>query len=98
MMKTLLSAAAMSILIGSAASAMPMPASPSDTAVKSPDIVKVRRGDDDDWRHERRHWRRHHAYEDRDDWRRHNYHRYSHRPHHWRDRGCFSVGPFWYCS
>lgn len=26
------------------------------------------------------------------------WHRYNHRPHGWRNRGCVAVGPIWFCK
>ncbi|MBN9075239.1 MAG: hypothetical protein J0H84_03380 [Rhizobiales bacterium] len=54
--------------------------------------------------------RPHHSYRDRDHHDRrhyrpgsrydrapHGWHRYRHRPHDWRTRGCIVVGPLWFC-
>jgi hypothetical protein len=48
-----------------------------------------------DRRHyKRRHYRRN-GYRGHDRYR--GWHRYHHRPHGWRSRGCVLVGPLWFC-
>lgn len=44
---------------------------------------------------------RRYSWRDGDDYRYRRYNgwtRYSHRPYGWRDRGCASIGPIWFCS
>jgi hypothetical protein len=41
------------------------------------------------YRHHRHYYRGHNRYR--------GWHRYHHRPRHWRSLGCVVVGPIWYC-
>lgn len=79
----------------SAASAAPAPAGLAGLSQTQSgiELVQHRRG-----HYRNRHFRRggynHRRYRHR------NYrgwHRYSHRPHNWRSRGCVIVGPIWFC-
>lgn len=96
MMKPILSAAALSLIVCTAAWASPPSAGLEFTA--SSDIVKI--GKDDRNRDGMRHNRRdRQAFDnDRRDDRYKSWKRYSYRPYDdWDDRGCVSVGPVWYC-
>jgi hypothetical protein len=107
-MKTVLSAAALSLMACSLAWAVPNTSPNPQLGASTTDLVKIDNRDrdhgkrhwgdqayDNDRRGDRDHWRGQ-AYDN--DWRRHYSHRYSYRPHDWDDRGCINVGPVWYCS
>jgi hypothetical protein len=98
MIKTILPAAAFSLLISSGAWALPSVSSDHQISSSS-SVVKVNDDGDDHGRH--RKWHGDHAFRDDDHgWNDHyrDWHRYSYRPDHWDERGCISVGPVWYCS
>jgi hypothetical protein len=104
MIKSVLSAAALSLLVSSAAWAVPT-ASPVPHFANSFGVLKVGRGDEDRDHHGwDRGWRGHQSYRDDDrEWRGRDdryrsWHRYSYRPDNWEERGCVSIGPVWYCS
>jgi hypothetical protein len=96
MIKPILLGAALSLVASSAALALPNISS----GAKAPsDVWQVGERDHDrgdHWR-KRDRWDDRYSYEDRD-FRYRGKHRYSYRPRDWEERGCFSVGPFWYCS
>jgi hypothetical protein len=96
MMKTLLSAAALSLMVGSMAWASPPAAGLQFT--KNSDVVKVGRDDDKDRDGIRHKWRDREAFDDRRDFRYKSWKRYSYRPYDdWESRGCVMVGPVFYC-
>jgi hypothetical protein len=94
MIKPILLGATLSLLASSAALALPniSAGATAPSAVLHVDKRDHDRGDR--WR--KRDWDDRYSYEDRDRYR--GKHRYSYRPRDWEERGCFSVGPFWYCS
>jgi hypothetical protein len=108
MIRTVLSAAALSLMACSLAWAVPNTSPNPQLGASTTDLLKI---DDRDRDHGKRHWRDQ-AYDndrrgDRDhwrgqaydnDWRRHYSHRYSYCPHDWDDRRCINVSPVWYCS
>jgi hypothetical protein len=102
MIKPILAAAALSILVPSAAWAVPAALPSPQVGAHSSDLLKVGKGDRDRDRYKKRYgkkdWnrRRGHAYRHPDRFR--GWNRYSYRPYDWRDRGCVSFGPFWYCT
>jgi Ni/Co efflux regulator RcnB len=92
MMKPLVLGTMLSLLVSSAALAVPTASPGQQPALHySSDMLKIGRGDDRD-----RHWKGKRAFHDDDRYR--GKKRYSYRPDDWEDRGCVSVGPFWYCS
>jgi hypothetical protein len=98
-MKTILAAA--TALAFLAAPAMAAPSHGQDH-----DIILAKKGEwsgDHGMKH--RDWRDREAYNDRYNNDRYDrgdryrgWSRYSSRPYDWRDRGCISVGPLWYCQ
>jgi hypothetical protein len=96
MLKPIIAAAALSVMVSSAAWAVPAMSPAPQLAIHSSDLLKVGRGDHDKDRYGKKDLRRGHAFRDDDRYR--GKKRYSYRPHDWEDRGCVSIGPFWYCS
>lgn len=105
MKKPVVAAAALSVLISTAAWAVPAASPAIQMQVHASDLLKVGRGDDRDSDHHKYkkrygkkdwNWRRGHAYRHPNRFR--GWNRYSYRPYDWRDRGCISFGPFWYCA
>jgi hypothetical protein len=92
MMKSTVIGTTLSLLVSSAAFALPATHSTQQPGLDSSNVVKIGKGDHD------RHWKGKRAFRDDDfryrGWKR----RYSYRPYDWEDRGCVSIGPFWYCS
>ena len=95
MIKTILPAAAFSLLVSSGAWAFPPVSSDHQLSTRS-SVVKVNDDRDDHGHHNK--WHGDHAFRDNDHDRYRNWHRYSYRPDRWDERGCISVGPVWYCS
>jgi hypothetical protein len=102
MIKPILSAAALSLLMSTAAWAMPH--DPAGAQLAS-DVVKVGKDGHDRNDHGQNHrWHGNqanrdydHRWDDGDDHYR-SWHQYSYRPDDWDERGCVSIGPVWYCS
>src|SRR5262245_50593000 len=97
MIKTILSAAALSLMVGSMAWASPPSAGLQFTT--NGDVVKVGKDssdrDHDQFKHK---WRGREAFDDDRDYRYKSWKRYSYRPYDdWEARGCVSVGPVFYC-
>ena len=95
MIKSILPAAAFSLLVSSGAWALPQVLSDHQLSTRS-SVVKVNDDRDDHGRHHK--GQGDHAFRDDDHYRYRNWHRYSYRPDRWDERGCISVGPVWYCS
>jgi hypothetical protein len=96
MIKPLVIGTTLSLLVSSAALAVPALSPGQQPALHSSDILTIGRGDRDRHWNRDRHWKGKGAFRDHDRYR--GKKRYSHRPYDWEDRGCFSIGPFWYCS
>jgi hypothetical protein len=95
MMKPIFLGAILSLLVSSAAWAVPAASPGQQPGFHSSDVLNIGWRD----RHRDRHWKR--GYRDHvfhDDYRYRGWKRYSYRPYDWDDRGCVSVGPIWYCS
>jgi hypothetical protein len=106
MLKFVIPVIAASFISISAAQAAPLsvPALDLATSTSPADLIQVqhRHRDSrhrDSHRHHRYDRHRHHRY-DRHRSRRHpprGWHRFHHRPHNWRMRGCIAIGPAWFC-
>lgn len=96
MIRTVLCAAALSVVVIGGASAVPIPADKPVSVTTTSDLVQVGK------KYKKKHWHR--------GWNksRHNYHHhhrhpprgwrsYSYRPWGWQRRGCIVIGPVWYC-
>jgi hypothetical protein len=102
-MKFVLSAAALSLVAITPASAMSPASAAKQLSTGHSALVHV------DYKRDRRHhnwrkWRKrrshhHHRYEPGSHHRSapHGWHRYHKRPGDWRTRGCIVVGPVWFC-
>lgn len=96
-MKSILLAAVAGIAMMTAVAPAPAEARSTERAIKNrldPDRITDRRV-------HRRDYGRHYSWRDGDDYRYRRYDgwtRYSYRPYGWRDRGCASIGPVWFCS
>ena len=100
MIKSVVSAAALSLMACSVTWALPAPSLTTQLETNSSDLLKVgKKGDRDRDKHKsKRDWRDDHADDYDDKWRDRYRYRYSYRPDDWEDRGCINVGPLWYCS
>jgi hypothetical protein len=83
-MKVVMTAAALSLMVCSAASAFPTPKSPISTL----DLVQVGK---------KSHKKHHHAYKHGYKHPPKGWRKYSNRPIFWERRGCIVIGPGWYC-
>jgi len=102
MFKFAIPAAAAAFLLCSGASAAPLATPSGLKAAQTSDVIEVR---------ERRRSHRHHRRAHRHYSHRHHHHsgrhyrhaprgyrRYYSRPYDWRDRGCITIGPVWWCA
>jgi hypothetical protein len=97
MMKPMVLGAVLSLMVSSTAWAVPAASPGPQLGAHSSDVLKVGRGDHDKDRYGKKgEWRGNHAFRDDDRYR--GKKRYSYRPDDWEERGCISIGPFWYCS
>jgi hypothetical protein len=98
MMKPIISAAALSLMLCSAAWASP-PSTGPHLGISSSDVVQVGKDNDRDRDGIKHKWSDRQAFDDdRRDYRYKSWKRYSYRPYDdWETRGCVSVGPVWYC-
>ena len=106
--KSILLAAITGFAVLSATAPAPAEARSTERSIKNrldPDRItdkRVHRRDYNDRRaHRRDYGARRYSWRDGDDYRYRRYDgwsRYSNRPYGWRDRGCASIGPVWFCS
>jgi len=101
MLKSILTAAIISVGVASAALAVPSAPSTSPVASASTDLLQIKSGKNykkgkmnkgHAYRHQKRYAAAHkYRYAPK------NWHRYSYRPLGWQPRGCIVVGALWYC-
>lgn len=98
MLKSILTAAIVTVGLSSTAIALPAAPSSSQLTVSS-DVIQVRKGD---WNN-KRNWNKKGNWQGKRHYNRNYYggrhykHRYSARPYGWQRRGCIVVGPAWLC-
>ncbi len=97
MLRTVLSAAALSVLVFTGASALPASEGKQLSVTPTSDLVQVGKKYKKNWNRggwkRRGHYNYHHHYRHAPrGWR-----PYSYRPWGWQRRGCIIIGPVWYC-
>jgi hypothetical protein len=103
MIKAILSAAALSFALVSAAWALPAASKTELPALNHSDVIQV--GKKSHGHHNgHKHYNKHYKYHGGKHWKGRYYHggrywghRYYYRPWNWRALGCVVVGPVWYC-
>ncbi len=103
MMRSLLSAATVSLLAVSAAWALPVSPTAKLPELTSSDVIQV--GNKNYNKHYNKHYNYHHNYNYNKKYYKGRYHyggrywghRYYARPYNWQALGCIVVGPVWYC-
>jgi hypothetical protein len=102
MIKPILSAAALSFALVSAAWALPETPKADLPALNQSDIIQV--GKKSHGHHGGKHYNRNYKYHGGKHYRGRYYHggrywgrRYGYRPYGWQTLGCVAVGPVWYC-
>jgi hypothetical protein len=104
MIKSILSAAALSFALVSAAWALPAAPKTELPALSHSDIIQVGKKGHGGHHHGGKHYNKHYKYHGGKHYRGRYYHggrywgrRYYYRPYNWQVWGCVAVGPIWYC-